>query len=169
VRQFAAGCNFAAQQALSRQRQFVFGGLSIDQIARAPRLGGGVISSGAVALLTDDKEDAEVAPAALRNGSGGENERVECGNTVLLSRSLAGFLTTRAGMAGAAGSVVTGVKRAVNFLKRSRNGIVIVLTVLRRYSPHFFERGYALERLINSGHAQSFHSFRDPLIFDHGS
>jgi hypothetical protein len=39
--------------------------------------------------------------------------------------------------------------------------------VLRRYSPHFFERGYAFERFLNSHHAQSFHSFRDRLILDH--
>jgi len=38
----------------------------------------------------------EVTPAdALRNGSGGENDRVAFGNTVLLRRSLAGFFTTR--------------------------------------------------------------------------
>ena len=112
----------------------------------------------------------DVAPAALRNGSGGENERVACGNTVLLSRSLAGFFTTRVGVAGGAGgSAVTEVERPASFLKRSRNGIVIVLMVLRRYSPHFFERGYAFERLLNSHHSQSFHSFGDRLILDHRS
>ena len=112
---------------------------------------------------------ADVAPAALRNGSGGENERVACGNTVLLSRSLAGFFTTRVGATGATGSAATGVKRPVIFLKRSRNGIVIALMVFRRYSPHFFERGDALERFLNSDHAQSFHSFGHRLIFDHRS
>lgn len=111
---------------------------------------------------------AEVAPA-LRNGSGGENERVACGNTVLLSRSLAGFFGTRVGVKVAGGSSVTVVNRPVNFLKRSRNGIVIVLMVLRGYSPNFFERGYAFERLLNSDHAQSFHSFGDRLVFDHRS
>jgi hypothetical protein len=110
---------------------------------------------------------ADVAPAALRNGSGGEHERVACGNTVLLSRSLAGFFATRVGGAGAGGAAVTDVERPVNFLKRSTNGIVIALTILRRYSPHVFKRGYALERFFNSDHAQSFHSFGDRLIFDH--
>src|SRR5256885_4725276 len=66
----------------------------------------------------------EVAPAALRNGSGVENERVAFGNTVLLSRSLAGFFATRAGVAGAAGSTVAVSERPVSFLKKSRNGIV---------------------------------------------
>src|SRR5438270_3037793 len=126
-------------------------------ILRAPSSSGGAMAR------------AGVAPAALRNGSGGENERVACGNTVLLSRSLAGFFTARFGATGATGSVFTGVKRAVSFLKRSRNGIVIVLMVLRRYSPHFFQRGHALERLLNSDHPQSFHSFSDRLIFDHRS
>jgi hypothetical protein len=128
-------------------------------ILRAPSSSGGALVR------------ADVAPAALRNGSGGENERVACGNTVLLSRSLAGFFATRVGVAGVGGCgwAVTGVKRPESFLKRSRNGIVIALMVLRRYSPHFFERGYALERFLNSDHAQSFHSFGDRLILDHRS
>src|ERR1700674_2804844 len=112
---------------------------------------------------------AGVAPAALRNGSGGENERVACGNTVLLSRSLAGFFTSRIGVTGTGGSAVAEVNRAVILLKRSRNGIVIVLMVLRRDSPHLFQAGHALERLVNSDHPQSFHSFGDRLIFNRRS
>src|SRR5947207_4751101 len=84
-------------------------------ILRAPSSSGGVLVR------------ADVAPAALRNGSGGEKERVACGNTVLLNRSPAGFLTTRAGAAAAVGSVITDAERPVSFLKRSRNGIVIVI------------------------------------------
>jgi len=131
-----------------------------------PRLGEAVIllapSSSGGALVR-----ADVAPAALRNGSGGEDERVACGNTVLLSRSPAGFFATRVGEADAGGAAVTDAERPVNFLKRSRNGIVIALTILRRYSPYFFKRGYALARFFNPDHAQSFHSFGDRLIFDH--
>src|SRR2546423_1205219 len=67
----------------------------------------------------------EVAPAALRNGSGDENERTAFGNTVLLSRSLADFFATRAGVTGATGSSVAAAERPVSLLKRSRNGIVI--------------------------------------------
>src|SRR5881409_2918092 len=84
-------------------------------ILRAPSSSGGVLVR------------AEVPSAALRNGSGGENERVACGNTVLLNRSPAGFLTARAGAAAAAGGMVTDAKRPVSFLKRSRNGIVILI------------------------------------------
>src|SRR2546421_7884038 len=66
-----------------------------DVILRAPSSSGGALAR------------AGVAPAALRNGSGGENERVACGNTVLLSRSLAGFFSPPFGAAGAAGSPLT--------------------------------------------------------------
>jgi len=66
------------------------------------------------------------APAdALRNISGAENERVACGNTVLCKRSLAGFLITRAGTVAGVDSSDVLAMRPVNFLKRSRNGIVI--------------------------------------------
>src|SRR3984893_2313027 len=65
-----------------------------------------------------------VAPAALRNGSGFENERVAFGITVLLNRSPAGFFATRLGVAGVTTSSAIVVKRPASFLKRSRNGIV---------------------------------------------
>src|SRR5205807_8707728 len=111
---------------------------------------------------------ADVATvAALRNGSGGENERVACGNTVLLNRSLAGFFTTRAGVAITAGSAPAAVPRPVSFLKRSTNGIVIASMVLRCYAPDFLKRGYAFQRLFDSDHAQRFHSFHDRLLFNH--
>src|SRR5438309_4640484 len=82
-------------------------------ILRAPSSSGGVLVR------------ADVAPAALRNGSGGENERVACGNTVLLSRSLAGFFATRTGEHVGFCSATSGAQRDVSFLKRLRNGIVI--------------------------------------------
>ena len=82
-------------------------------IRRAPSSSGGVLARG------------EGAPAALRNRSGGANERVACGNTVLLSRSLAGFFATRAGEHVGFCSAASGAQRDVSFLKRLRNGIVI--------------------------------------------
>ena len=63
----------------------------------------------------------EGAPAALRNRSGGANERVACGNTVLLSRSLAGFFATRTGEDVGFCSAASGAQRDVSFLKRLRN------------------------------------------------
>src|SRR5207253_6848994 len=65
------------------------------------------------------------APGALRNTSGGANERVACGNTVLLSRSLAGFFATRTGGRVGFCSATSGAQRHVSFLKRLSNGIVI--------------------------------------------
>src|SRR2546430_711889 len=41
--------------------------------------------------------------------------------------------------------------------------------VLRRYSPNFFKRSHAFERLLDSHHSQSFHSLRDCLVLDHRS
>jgi hypothetical protein len=110
-----------------------------------------------------------VTPAALRNGSGAENERVAFGKTVLLNRSLADFFGARAaGTVAATGSSVGfEPNRLVNFLKRSRNGIVIGLMILRCHSPHFFKSGHALERLFDSDHAQSFHSFAHRLVLNH--
>ena len=103
----------ARASAGGRRLDFGFGVKVV--ILRAPSSSGGVLVR------------AEVVSPAPRNGSGGEKERVACGNTVLLNRSLAGFLTARAGGGAAAGSLVTGAERPVSFLKRSRNGIVILI------------------------------------------
>src|SRR5437868_830643 len=119
IRNEMARSNFGSRaRARAGGRLLDRGFLGEAVILRAPSSSGGALAR------------PGIAPAALRNGSGGEKERVACGNTVLLSRSLAGFFTARVGATGATGSVFTGVNRAVSFLKRSRNGIAIVLKVL---------------------------------------
>src|SRR5205807_9406316 len=104
----------ARASAGGRRLDFGFGVKVV--ILRAPSSSGGVLVR------------AEVVSPAPRNGSGGENERAACGNTVLLNRSLAGVWTARPGGAAAAGSLFTGATLPVSFLKRSSNGIDILIT-----------------------------------------
>ena len=57
--------NFVAQRAFGAERQPVLGGLAVDQVARAARVAGGGHSAGAVALLADHEQQAEVAHARV--------------------------------------------------------------------------------------------------------
>src|SRR5712692_11226000 len=53
--------DFQTQRALRSQSQLVFSWLAIDQVASAARLGISSTGAGAVALLPDNKENAQAA------------------------------------------------------------------------------------------------------------
>ena len=63
VGHLAGGADLVAQRALAAERELVFGGLAVDDVARAARRLGGFVGAGAVALLADHEEQAEAAMA----------------------------------------------------------------------------------------------------------
>ena len=63
MRHFAARDNLKAQSALRRKRQFILGGLAVHEISRAAGRTRGDGRSGAVALLADDEQQAEIPDA----------------------------------------------------------------------------------------------------------
>jgi hypothetical protein len=65
--------------------------------------------------------------AAIANGSWGGNVRVAFGITVLLKRSLLGFSSGVTGFGMATGCSLLAIAWSLTFLKKLRNGIVIVI------------------------------------------
>ncbi len=65
VGHFAGGDHFVAQRAFGAERQAIFGGLAVDDVARAARIPGGLVGAGAVALFADDEEQAEIPLAGI--------------------------------------------------------------------------------------------------------
>ncbi len=65
--------------------------------------------------------------AAISNGSWGGNVRVAFGITVLLKRSLLGFSSGAIGFAAGAGRSFSAMAWSLTFLKKLRNGIVMVI------------------------------------------
>ncbi len=63
--QLPARLDLVAQHALARQRQLVFRGLAVDQIARAARIPRGRVGPGAVALLAHDEKQSEIADSGF--------------------------------------------------------------------------------------------------------
>src|ERR1700759_4305085 len=87
--------------------------------------------------------------------------------TVLLSRSLEGFATgVQRDLASTTGASLLRPKRAVAFFRTSKKGIVMLLMVLRRHPPDFFQGRDALLSLLHAHHAQRFHPFGDRLVFN---
>ena len=71
VGHLAGGADFVAERALAAERELVFGGLAVDDVARAARRCGGFVGAGAVALLADHEEQAEAAMAVFQQGFDG--------------------------------------------------------------------------------------------------
>ena len=69
VRHAAGGDDLVAQRALGAERELVLGGLAVDEEVRAARRLGGGVGAGAVALLADDEQQAEVAHARASSAS----------------------------------------------------------------------------------------------------
>jgi hypothetical protein len=65
--------------------------------------------------------------AAISNGSCGGNMRVAFGITVLLKRSLLGFSSGANGLGGATDRSFVARAWSLTFLKKLRNGIVMVI------------------------------------------
>src|SRR5450432_2758010 len=61
VRHLPAGGHFVPQRAFGTERQFVFGGLAVDNVFRPARVSRSVIGSGAVAFLAHHQQQAETA------------------------------------------------------------------------------------------------------------
>src|SRR5580700_11830629 len=75
MRHAPVGNHFIAQRTLRPKRQFVFGGLAVDQVAATARMPGGVVSPSAVSLLAHHKQQAEVPMPLLQEPRGRANHR----------------------------------------------------------------------------------------------
>ena len=73
MRQLALRDDFVTQHALGRRGQLVFGGLAVDEVARAARVFGGGVGAGAVALFAHDEQQAEIAHAGGQQAFGGDD------------------------------------------------------------------------------------------------
>ena len=71
MRHASGGRDLVAQRALGAERQLVFSGLAVDQIARAFGPRRRVICARAVALLADHEQHSEIAYAAFEQPFGG--------------------------------------------------------------------------------------------------
>jgi hypothetical protein len=91
--------------------------------------------------------------------------RTALGMTRFASLSACGLSST-----DGKGAIAPDRRLPLNFsfavLTRSRNGIV--MASVGRDSQYLLQCGLAFERLVDTSHAQSLHSFGDRLILDHG-
>src|SRR5579863_6954583 len=73
VCKFSAGNQFIAQGTLGTEREMIFRGFSIDEKARASRMRGGGLGSGAVAFFADHEEQCKIADSGSKKLFGCSN------------------------------------------------------------------------------------------------